>query len=59
MSLRFCIHHHPEDETWTIEDRFPNPKASEPDLSDQSFRVLLDAIHFMFTRGYGEFSIRK
>ena len=59
MALRFCIHHHPEDETWIIEDRSPNPKNADADLTQQSFRMLLDAIHFMFSRGYGEFSIRK
>ena len=59
MSFRFCIHHHPEDETWIIEDQYPNPKKSEQYLSTQSFGALLDAIHFLFSHGYGEFSVRK
>ena len=59
MSLRFCIHHHPEDETWSIEDQSPNPKSTEQHLSQQNFNALLDAIHFLFSHGYGEFCVRK
>ena len=39
--------------------KYPNPKTRERDPSNQSFNVLLDAIHYMFSHGYGEFSIRK
>ncbi|NJN23456.1 MAG: hypothetical protein HC810_02395 [Acaryochloridaceae cyanobacterium RL_2_7] len=59
MALRYCIHHHPENKTWIIEDLDATLQTSESDLTQYSFRMLLDAIHFMFSRGYGEFSIRK
>ncbi|MEM9138015.1 MAG: hypothetical protein AAGB01_11810 [Cyanobacteria bacterium P01_F01_bin.42] len=58
MTVRYCICQQP-DQRWSIIDHQAGPDGTTSETMRSDFIVLLDAIHYMFSHGHGEFSIQK
>lgn len=58
MTTRYCICQ-TSDQHWTIIDQQAGPYGNESQTMAPDFVVLLDAIHYMFSHGHGEFFIQK
>ena len=58
MPVRYCISYQ-TNQTWAIIDQNAGPNGDQAQTVTSDFTVLLDAIHYMFSHGYGEFSVRK
>lgn len=58
MTVRYCISQKP-DKNWTVIDRQAGPDGNESQTVAPDFIALLDAIHYMFSHGHGEFCVQK
>ena len=58
MTVRYCISQKP-DKNWTVIDRQAGPDGNESQPVAPDFIALLDAIHYMFSHGHGEFCVQK
>lgn len=58
MTVRYCIYQQPN-QRWSIIDHQAGPGGDKCETMRSDFMVLLDAIHYMFSHGHGEFFIKK
>ena len=58
MTARYCICQQ-SNQTWMIVDRQAGPHGNESHTIAPNFIALLDAIHYMFSHGHGEFFVQK
>ena len=58
MTARYCIRQN-SDLNWIILDHQAGPYGNEVQPISHDFGILIDAIHYMFSHGHGEFFVKK